>query len=92
LKNSEKLNLNKTMKNSARILRLVGTFDLLAGFALIVIAVFLYVSGQKLFDSSGEMSVTFILLIIGAVFLINSPIVFFIAKRNEEKNNSPVQY
>lgn len=80
------------MKNSARILRLVGTFDLLAGFILIVISVFLYVSGQKLFDTSGEMSVTFILLIVGAIFLVNSPIVFLIAKKTEEKNNSPIQY
>lgn len=80
------------MKNSARILRLIGTFDLITGFVLIIIAVFLYVSGQKLYDSSGEMTVTFILLIIGLVFLVNSPIVFFVAKRNEEKNNSPVQY
>ena len=79
------------MKNSVRILRLIGTFDLLAGFILIVIAVFLYVSGQKLFDTSGEISGTFILLIIGLVFLVNSPIVFFIAKRTEERNNSAVQ-
>ncbi len=90
--NLEKLNLNKTMKDSPRILRLIGTFDLLAGFALIVIAVFLYVSGQKLFDSSGEMSVTFILLIVGLVFLVNSPIVFFIAKKTEEKRSSQIQH
>jgi uncharacterized membrane protein HdeD (DUF308 family) len=90
--NLEKLNLNKTMKNSARILRLVGTFDLLTGIVLIFLAVFFYISGQKLYDSSGEMTITFILLLIGVFFLINSPIVFFVAKKTEEKNNSPVQY
>jgi len=80
------------MKNSAKILKYVGMFDLLAGVVFIFLAVFLYISGQKLYDSAGEMTTTFIFMIIGLVFLINSPIVFFIAKKNEERNNSPVEY
>lgn len=78
------------MKNSARILRLVGTFDFVAGVVFIFLAVFLYISGQKLYDSTGEMTTAFIFMIIGLVFLVNSPIVFFIAKKNEERDNSPV--
>ncbi len=80
------------MKNSAKILRYVAIFDLLSGVVFIFLAVYHYISGQKLYDASGEMSTTFIFMIIGLVFLINSPIVFFIAKKNEEKNNSPVEY
>jgi len=80
------------MKNSAKILKYVAIFDLLSGMIFIILAVYLYVSGQKLYNTSGEMTTTFIFMIIGLVFLVNSPIVFFIAKKAEEKHNSPVEY
>jgi len=80
------------MKNSAKILRYIGIFDLVTGTVSIIVAVYLYASGLKLFDAAGEVTATFIFMIIGVVFVINSPILFFVAKKNEEKNNSPVQY
>lgn len=80
------------MKNSSKVLKYIGIFDLLTGVVFIFLAVFLYISGQKLYDSAGEMTITFIFMIIGLFFLINSPIVFFVAKKTGERNNSPVEY
>ncbi len=77
---------------SPKTLRLVATIELLTGVVFIFLAVILYISGQKIVDSSGEMSITFIFMLVGLISLISSPILFFIAKRAEEKNNSPVQY
>ena len=77
---------------SPKIIRLVATIELLTGVVFIFLAVILYISGQKIMDSSGEMSITFIFMLVGLISLISSPILFFIAKRTEEKNNSPVQY
>jgi divalent metal cation (Fe/Co/Zn/Cd) transporter len=80
------------MQNSAKILKLVATIELLTGVIFIFLAVFLYISGNKVFDTSGEVSATFIFMLVGLISLISSPILFFIAKRAEEKSNSPVQY
>lgn len=79
------------MNSSPKVLKLVATIELFTGVIFIFLAVIMYLTGEKIGNPSDEVSVTFIFMVIGLISLLSSPILFFVAKRAEERSNTQAE-
>lgn len=73
------------MQSRTKILKLIASVELFVGFILLLVTAFLYFMGEKFFGNIGE-STLLILLIIGGIFIIDYPVLNYVARRIEEKN------
>lgn len=78
--------------NKSKRLKLVAKIELFIGFIMILVSVILYSFREKIFSNEEDYYVALVFLSIGLVSFINVPILYYLAKKEEEKNPSAVEY
>lgn len=78
--------------NKSKRLKLVAKIELFIGFIMILVSVILYSFREKIFSNEEDYYVALVFLVIGLASFMNVPILYFLAKKEEEKNPSPVEY
>lgn len=81
-----------TIINKSKRLKLVAKLELFIGFIMILVSVILYSFREKIFSNEEDYYVALVFLSIGLASFINVPILYYLAKKEEEKNPSAVEY
>ncbi len=76
------------MQKRSKALKLAALMELLVALIFILLAVLMYISGDVITPEKSGLPLTFVFLVIAMVSLIGSPILYFIAKRMEEKETA----
>jgi hypothetical protein len=79
------------LKTNPKILKLFALIELFTAAVLIALAVIFY-AFRKEMSLGNDLSILYVLLLIGGVSLISAPILFTIAKKQERDNPSPIEY
>jgi hypothetical protein len=72
------------MQSKSKIIKILALIELLTGTIFMLLAVIMFVSGNKITAEEQGISITFVFLILGLISFISSPILYFIARRIEE--------
>ena len=73
------------MQKRSKVLKIVALMELMIGIIFILLAFLLYKSGDTISSDKSGLPLTFVFLVMGMVSFIGSPVIYFIAKRMEEK-------
>jgi hypothetical protein len=77
---------------NTKILKLVAVIELLTAFVFFTLAFIFNAGGEKFSIQKGEMSLSVIFLLIGAISLISAPVIYLIAARLQNKSSNKAVY
>jgi len=80
------------MQNKSKTLRFIAKIELFSGSVFIFLGVFFFVMKDSILGQASDNTVPFVFLLIGIVSFLNVPILYFLARKIDEKNPSPVEY
>ena len=75
------------MQKRSKALKIVALMELMIGIIFVLLAFLMYKSGDAISSDKSGLPLTFVFLVMGMVSFIGSPVLYFISKRMEEKEN-----
>jgi Zn-dependent protease with chaperone function len=80
------------MQKRSKTLKVIALMELLIGIIFILLAFLMFKSGDSISAEKSGLPLTFVFLVMGMVSFIGSPVLYFISKRMEEKENADYIY
>ena len=80
------------MQNKSKTLRFLAKIDLVGGFVFTFLGVLFFVMKDSILGQASDNTVPFVFILIGLFSFLNVPILYFLARKIDEKNPSPVEY
>jgi hypothetical protein len=80
------------MQNKSKTLRFIAKIDVFSGLAFTFLGVLFFVMKDSIFGQAADDTVPLVFVLIGLFSFLNVPILYFLARKIDEKNPSPVEY